>query len=427
LLKTSIRVRHLADELRSGAWLNRRRVVAYAGILLALELITTLFVVAGTYGWIVKLDRPLTTDFVSFYAAGTLADSGTAAAAYIQPLHLAAEEQATAPGINYVFFFYPPVFLLLCAALARLPYLAAFALFELGTLVPFAMAIRRIVTQRAFTILPVLAFPAVLSNIGFGQNAFLTASLFAGATLLVDKRPVVAGLLFGALVYKPHFGLLVPLALVAGGNWRAFGAAAVSALTLVLLSALLFGVESWQGFLAAFAGSHQTYEAGKVDFAAFISPWGAMRLIGLSPGAAYLVQATATIAAAGAVVRAWRGRASLPVRAATLIAGTLVALPLALYYDMVLAMVAAAWLTRAALVGGFKPWEKTILALLFVAPLMTRGIGTALHIPLGFLAVLILLVLCIKRLDNDRYSGAPRDSKSYLSALPEFNTNTAHA
>jgi hypothetical protein len=422
-----IRVRHLADELRSGNWLNRRRVVAYAGILLALELITTLFLVAGTYGWIVKLDRPVTTDFVSFYAAGSLAGTGAGGAAYDQMLHFAAEQQATAPGINYVFFFYPPVFLLLCAALARLPYLVAFAVFELSTLIPFAIAIKRIVRHHAFTILPVLAFPAVLCNIGFGQNAFLTAALFAGATLLVDKRPVVAGLLFGALAYKPHFGLLVPVALAAGGNWRAFGAAAVSAVMLVVLSALLFGVESWHGFLAAFAGSHKTYEAGKVDFADFMSPFGAMRLIGLSPGAAYLVQGVATIAAAAVVARVWHGRASLPVRAATLISGTLVALPLALYYDMVLAMVAAAWLTRAALVDGFKPWEKSVLVALFVTPLLTRSIGTALHIPLAFPAIVILLVLCIRRYNGDRYLSVTSDANTIFALSRKVNADIVAA
>ena len=45
-----------------------------------------------------------------------------------------AEQRATAAGIEYRFFYYPPVFLLLCAALARLPYLVAFLVFETATL-----------------------------------------------------------------------------------------------------------------------------------------------------------------------------------------------------------------------------------------------------------------------------------------------------
>src|SRR5579862_6589864 len=106
-------------------WLDRRRIGAAARILLALQLAGFLFIVAGTHGWIVPLPRPTTTDFVSFYAAGALANAGTPELAYDPHAHLAAEERATAAGIEYQFFNYPPVFILLCSLLARLPYLVA--------------------------------------------------------------------------------------------------------------------------------------------------------------------------------------------------------------------------------------------------------------------------------------------------------------
>jgi len=44
---------------------------------------------------------------------------------------------------------------------------------------------------------------------------------------LLERRPVAAGLLFGLLCYKPHFGLLVPVALASGGYWRSFAAASL--------------------------------------------------------------------------------------------------------------------------------------------------------------------------------------------------------
>src|SRR5881394_2754190 len=108
------------------AILDRRLIVRACAALLALELALFAFVVAGTHGWIVPLDQPTTTDFASFYAAGALADAGTPQLAYNQAAHLAAEEAATAPGVEYQFFNYPPVFLILCAGLAHLPYVAAF-------------------------------------------------------------------------------------------------------------------------------------------------------------------------------------------------------------------------------------------------------------------------------------------------------------
>ena len=228
---------------------GHRRPFVYCAILLAIEVGCFLFLVAGTHGLIVPLDAPTSTDFVSFYAAGSLADAGTPELAYNQMAHHAAEEQATAPGVEYRFFYYPSVYLLLCTLLARLPYLVAFLGFEAVTLAVYLIVMSRILGEHTFTALvPVLAFPAVFWTLGLGQNAFLTAALFGAATLCIDRRPITAGLLFGALCYKPHFGLLVPVALAAGGHWRAFAAAFAAAAALCSFSLMLFGWPTWSDF-----------------------------------------------------------------------------------------------------------------------------------------------------------------------------------
>ena len=90
--------------------MERRRVFLACKILLLFEVALFLFLVAGTYGLIVPLAKPTSTDFVSFYAAGKLADAGTPELAYDRAAHYRAEERATAPGITYNFFYYPPVF-----------------------------------------------------------------------------------------------------------------------------------------------------------------------------------------------------------------------------------------------------------------------------------------------------------------------------
>src|SRR5207302_8005780 len=159
-------------------------------------------------------------------------------------------------GIEYQFFNYPPVFILLCATLARLPYLVAFVVFEGATLGLYLFVACRILGERSGTALVALcAFPMVFWNIGLGQNGFLTAGLFGMATLLIDRRPVPAGLLFGALCYKPQFALLLPLALAAGGHWRAFAATAASAAAFVLLSLALFGADTWLAWFATIGSS----------------------------------------------------------------------------------------------------------------------------------------------------------------------------
>jgi len=385
-------------QLRDGGWLDRRRVRAAATILLALQFAGFVFIVAGTHGWFERwigpLTKPTTTDFVSFYAAGALANAGTPALAYDHAAHLAAEERVTAAGIEYQYFNYPPVLILLCAALATLPYLVAFILFEAATLGLYVVIATRILADRSGTaIVALLAFPIVFWNFGLGQNGFLTAGLFGAATLLVDRRPIVAGLLFGALCYKPQFGILVPLALAAAGQWRAFAAAAATVAVLVLASLALFGAATWQAFFAAAGASPAMYESGRILFAGMANPFGAARLLGAGPALAYGLQAAASLGAAAIVVVVWRRRLSLPTRAATLAAAAVVAAPLALLYDLMLASIAALWLIRDRDSPAAAAWEKVALAALFLMVLDGRGLAERWHIPAFPLAVLALFAI----------------------------------
>jgi hypothetical protein len=379
-------------------FLDRRRVVIFGGVLLAIEIVIFLFMVAGTHGWIVPLERPTSTDFVSFYSAGRLADSATPGLAYDQAVHYATEQQVTEPGIEYNFFYYPPVYLLICALFARLPYMAAFIAFEAASLLPCLLVAHRTVKAKSWTaLLPLLAFPSVFWTTGLGQNAFLTAALFGGALLLIDRRPTLAGVLFGLICYKPHFGLLIPVALVAGGRWRAFAGAAISGTAIVALSIAVFGWQTWQDFFALAGISHSTYETGRVDLAGFVTLFGGLRLMGVPTTIAYAVQGLGSIAAIALVAVVWRGNYSLAIRAATLAAATLIAVPVALVYDFLLAGIAMAWLIRAGSESGFLPWEKTTLAAVFVVPLLSRNFGTATHLPLAQIALIALLALIMRR------------------------------
>jgi Glycosyltransferase family 87 len=375
---------------------TRRGLVTGCGIMLAVEIAMFSFIAAGTYGRIVPLAKPVTTDFVSFYAAGKLADAGLPQFAYDRAAHYSAEQQATEPGIPYNFFYYPPVFLLLCDAFARLPYIAAFVAFEAVTLAFYLLVARRILDggSRADLVL-MLSFPPVFWTIGIGQNAFLTAALFGAATLYVDRKPVIAGLFFGALCYKPHFALLVPVALMAAGYWRSLAATFASALALSLLSLLAFGWPTWYAFLVAAAASPAVYESGQVALGGFVTPFGAVLLLGGSPAVAYGVQAAATALAAVAVAVVWRRARALPDRAAVLAAATLVAIPLAIVYDLMLASIAGLWLLHDG--GGTRlpEWGKWGLAVLFVLSLSPRTLAEHWHLPVGAFISISFFVLAV--------------------------------
>jgi hypothetical protein len=388
----------LLDSLRYANWLTRDRAVAWGTVLLIEELLFFVFLIMWNHGAFVSVGNGGSADFVSFYAAGKLALDGNPALAYDQAAHFLAQQQAAGTDGPYQYFFYPPVFLMLCALLARLPYFVAYIVFQVATLVPFVLVTRRILGERDWRLLaPLLAFPAVFWTMGLGQNSFLTAALFGGFTLLVDRRPIGAGVLLGMICYKPHFGLLAPIVLVASRRWRAFFAALATVAALVGLSGLVFGWETWRAYLSAFAGSHTVYGTGAITYAAFATPFGAARLLGFDAWIALAFQAFAALVMAVLTTIVWRRSSDVSLRSATLLAGTLVAVPLALVYDKLILLLAVCWLLRAARRHGFLPWDRLIICLTYPAALLAVPIASGWNFPLGPLTTVAILILCIRR------------------------------
>src|SRR5690606_30537152 len=117
-------------------------------------------------------------------------------------------------------------FLFVAAPFAVLPFPLAWIVWNGATYAVWAWA-----AIKAFPRLwlLVLVFPGALIAAGHAQNGFVTGALLVGGVALLDRRPLIAGALLGALVVKPHLALLVPFWLAAGGRWRAFAAAGASA------------------------------------------------------------------------------------------------------------------------------------------------------------------------------------------------------
>jgi hypothetical protein len=386
-------------------WRSPARLLSLARPLLLLQLCGFAFLVAGTHGAFVRMpDPPTTTDFASFYAAGMLANRGMPEAAYDEAAHRAAEAQAIAPGVEEKRFLNPPVFLLVCAPLARLPYLVAFVLFEAVTFAVWLALATRIAGGGALAATALAAVPSVWWALGWGQNSFLSASLMAGGTLLLAESPFLAGLAFGALCFKPHFGVMLPVALLAGRQWRAIAGGACGVAALGALTTACFGVAPWRAFLAMALHARATIETG-IQLAGHVDAGGAARLLGLKAGASWAVQAAEAAASALCVARLWIGSASrsgVEAPRAGLIAGTVAAMPFVLFYDLVMAATAAAWLVRAARRAGPRRGETGTLALLVVLDLIAFPAASLLHLAVGTLVAPALLWLAWRRAPTPR-------------------------
>jgi hypothetical protein len=393
----------LLGALRRGDFLGRARVIGWGRTLLIVEIVALIAIAAGTYGLYVTLEAPSSTDFISFFAAGRLADMGTPALAY-DPAHHRAMEQAVFgdPRLPYAyFFFYPPTYLVICAIVALIPsYLAAFALWVVATGAVFVAALRAILKDWRLTI-AFLSFPAAAATAGIGQNSLLTAGLIGAGTYLIDRKPIAAGLLWGALIYKPHLALMMPIALLAGRNWRAFAAMAVSAAAIAVVSLLWFGFGTWHAFLTEAQSAAASFTTGRVGFAGLVSLFAAARLAGVGAAGADAIQLAAALAAAALTALVWARGGSLPVRALVLIAAGLIAPPVILFYDLLPAAVAIAWLMLDARRTGFLPWEKLTLCVIWAVPILSRGAGIAWGVPLGPVATIALFALAVIRARNE--------------------------
>ncbi len=243
-----------------------------------------------------------------------------------------------------------------------------------------------------------LAYPAVFINLGHGHNGFLTVALIAGALTQLDRRPLIAGILIGLLAYKPQFGLLIPLVLAVSGRWRVFFAAAATVAALALAVTLCFGMDVWTAFFASTKFTRSVVlEQGGTGWYKIQSVFSWVRMWGGGIPLAYAVQGAVTLAVAAALGWLWRTRATFPLKSAALLLGTVLATPYMLDYDLMLLAPAIAFLAADGTRRGFAPWEKTLLAALWLVPLLARSVAQATFIPLAVPLMLLAFGFLLRR------------------------------
>ncbi len=391
----------LASGIASGAWLSAARLRAYCLILLALAVLALGALVATSKGLNDYQGRPLGTDFSNVYAAGKYVLEGRPEAPFKPALQHGKEQEIFGKDTPFYGWHYPPIFLFLAGALAFFPYLGALAIWQASTLALYLVSIRAIL-PRAEVWLPALAFPAAFINVAHGHNGFLTAALIGGGLYLLDRKPLAAGILFGLLIYKPQFGVLIPLALAAGGHWRAFIAAGVTVLALCAAAYFAFGIGVWEAFRESMTFTREiVLEKGDTGFHKIQSVFAAVRLLGGPVALAYAAQGVVFAVVAACVFWLWRGRAAFALKAAALIAGSMLATPYLLDYDLMIAAPAIAFFAAHGLNKGFAPYEKSALAFVFIAPLLTRAVAEQTYLPLGLFAVILLFGIALRRAAQD--------------------------
>jgi hypothetical protein len=397
----------ISTQLQRGDFLDRARLRRVSVILLILYAVSLAALIATSKGALDYAGRPLGTDFSNVYAAGKLVAEGAPGAALDPAIHLARQQEIFGAEVPLYGWHYPPFFLFVAAALSILPYTAAWIAWQAATFPAYLCTVSRIMPGRD-ALIAAAAFPAAYINVTHGQNGFLSAALFGGAMIWLDRRPLVAGVLIGLLAYKPHFGPLIPIVLAVSGRWRVFASATLTIVALVIASSLAFGAEIWSAFIENARFTERAIIAGGgPGWAKMQSLYAALRAVSVEQTYAFAAQGALAVLVVAVLVPLWRSRAAHETKSAGLIVGSLLATPYALDYDLALLAPAIAFLALRGRRAGFISYEKSLLALAALAPLFSRQIAAATLVPLGFISMVGLFTAVVRRARVE--ASAPED------------------
>lgn len=334
-------------------------------------------------------------DFGWMWLSGKLAASGEAAQVFDPTAFSAAQLAFYFPSLgsdnSLVFnrFYYPPTFLFFTYPLGFMPYLIACAAWVAASLVLYEAAVYAIVSRRAALIAAATPF-FVMVNIEFPHTGFLTAGLMGLTAVFMERRPWISGIFLGLLTYKPHFGLLFPVALLASRNWRALGSATATTVILCVTAATAFGYDGWASFIDALGDRSGSLGPGARGEVMLYSMFGMLHRAGASPWISWSVQSGVSITVALVVWVLWAKPISYDLRAAALCVGSVIVSPYVLFYDLCILSIAVAFLVKEGLSCGFLPGERIIMLMCWAGLILPiRSVPTIICV--------ILLALAARR------------------------------
>jgi hypothetical protein len=219
--------------------------------------------------------------------------------------------------------------------------------------------------------------------------------LLIAGMLCLSKRPFLAGLVLGCLVIKPQLGVLIPIAFIAAGQWRAFAGAALSSVGLLFAAWLSFGSEAYAGMIEIAPVFASVASDGLVGWHKMASVYASLRQAGLAAEVAWTLHILTASAAAASVWLVWRRPVEPGAKAAVLAAASMLVSPYIYVYDSMLLILPILWLVSARV-------DRRLIIALWLIPLISffqsLGLNATLNLmPLMPIALLVIVVRQLKR------------------------------
>jgi len=274
-------------------------------------------------------------DFLNTWMGARSVFSGGPAAWFDVPAYNAALSEMLGTPYAEHYWSYPPHVLLFIWPFGLMPYLPAYIAWCVIGIALYVWACAGALPRDRLLFLAVA--PAIAVCIFFGQNGFYTAALLIGGFACLDRRPVLAGILFGVLTVKPQLGLLVPIVLLLERRWVTIAAAVITTAALVTATSLLFGWNIWIEFWHKVVPQQQwlTAHGTGLLFEMVSSVFYGARLVHLPESVGWTMQWTVSALAFAALVWTYWRRRDPALSFAFFVTATFLVTPYILNYDMV--------------------------------------------------------------------------------------------
>ncbi len=190
-------------------------------------------------------------DFTGFYLAGNVPLESVYDQTVVQDY---GRRQLEPLGVDY----YPPyvrpaVFSLLLRAVTWLPYWPAFTVWAAVQFIAYLLAIYLMSRRFRFAIELMVGFglfyPAMMGIMTGQDSAGMALLLTVGLLLLLDDKPVAAGLVLALCLYKFNLVFLLPPVLLVKKQFRVLGWLCAGGAVLAVASALLSPVDQYLDLL----------------------------------------------------------------------------------------------------------------------------------------------------------------------------------
>jgi hypothetical protein len=356
-----------------------KRIRAYA-VLMAIALWTVLAIDYSIPGPIDRFGKVKGTDFLQFYVSGSFVRDGRADLLYdVDQQHARGREVAPSRLDTVYVPIQSPQVALIFAPLAAFGYSAALAIWLLGIVLLYAVALGLIWRRcdalkryRVEVLACAIAFPGLYSTVIHGQTSVFSLLAVAAAFLALEKRrALAAGGILGCLVFKPHWVLVAAVVMIAAREWRVVAGLVASAAAQIAATLLSVGagvMEAYFGILQSVGRLGDLLEprAGYSlrSFFQVLVPWSSAAWI------LYIAASAVAIVAAG---RVWRSEQCFEIRAAVLIVVMLLVSPHVFEYDLLLLAPVYIFVANATARSKLDLSPALVVALcaLFSSPLLT--------------------------------------------------------